>query len=655
VATLPRGGRAVLLLEARSPLDPAGRRQRVEVAVNGVAVGAVDPEVSWNDYRLEIPDGRLRPGPNRIELSFAHTVSPAEVGTGADRRSLALALRRVGLLDPAVAGDVRAEPTAAGGEGIRMVPLAGPGRPLPLVFEAARSDGENPLEPPIWSWHALDSGLSARHVARRVRAGADERAMFAGTLAARQAAGEPGCLRFETGGAAVGANIDRVLVPSRDPQVASLPRREPSPELAATAPDIVIVLLDAARPDHFGCYGYSRDTTPNIDRLARRSLVFRNVFATTPATLTSLPTMITGLSFVDHGLALDTQALSPEATTLAEYLEPLGYDTVGLSANGRNSRDYASEQGYDEFVEMWEGYDEEDDSWIEPGLLTELALARLDRAADAPPLFLLLHYVPPHEPYRPAARFDRFGDPVYHGGYDGELETRVAIDRGELRPSADDLAEIVSLYDGNLLAADHEVGRLLERLERSPRWERTVLLVVSDHGEAFLEHGRMGHNTTVYDEMLRVPFILRLPGDRVPGEVDTTGMATLEDLTPTLLGLAGVRPDSRVGGRDLLAGDGGAQRWFVARSAGTTPDYAIRTGRWKAIFGTRRPSDWRLYDLQADPGETRDVAAEHPERLACMAGWLEQGLEPRAALAPVERPPLDARDLEVLRALGYVE
>ena len=175
------------------------------------------------------------------------------------------------------------------------------------------------------------------------------------------------------------------------------------------------------------------------------------------------------------------------------------------------------------------------------------------------PLFMMLHYVPPHEPYSPAPRFDLFGAADYRGTANGELQTLRAIDSGELLPTRDDLEEIVSLYDGNLRMADEAVELVLRTLQRRDRWTRTAVLVVSDHGEAFHEHGRMGHNSTVYEEMLRVPFILRLPAGERPSRVDTEMLVSLEDIVPTLLGLAGVRPASELsGGRTEQPGPGQA-------------------------------------------------------------------------------------------------
>ena len=198
-------------------------------------------------------------------------------------------------------------------------------------------------------------------------------------------------------------------------------------------PDIVLIILDAARSDHFGSYGYERDTTPNIDRLAAQSLVFENAFATASYTVAS---MLTGLSFVDHGMFWRSHVLAEPITTLAESLKQAGYRTSCLSANPNNAVARGLGQGCDEFEEFWRHA--APPGSIDPYRVSNSALrrlARMDEEDTSAPEFLLLHYVPPHEPYTPAAGFDIFGDDAYSGAYDGSRDTIVGIDARHLHPT----------------------------------------------------------------------------------------------------------------------------------------------------------------------------------------------------------------------------
>jgi len=418
-------------------------------------------------------------------------------------------------------------------------------------------------------------------------------------------------------------------------------------------PDIVLITLDAARPDHFSCYGYDRPTTPNIDVLSEESLVFTNVFALVPNTLRSVPTMITGLSYLDHQVTEDDSTLPDEAKTLAEYLREAGYATACFSANPNNSRAIGDDQGYDQFFELWT--DVPRTVSRKSDYLTQKALEWLAGFDDSKPLHLQLHFVPPHAPYEPTSEFDLFTDPTYDGWCGGTPRTLRQIDKAIRVADEADLAQITALYDGNLRAVDHSVAQVLDALRNRDRWKDTVVLVTSDHGEAFFEHQRMLHNNTVFDEMLRVPFILRLPGGRHPDGVDLDRFATLADLTPTLLASTSVQPAATLDGDDLLQpGAATNARTIVARTAHHYPLRALRTPRWKLVLTTSGQA--RLYDLNSDPGEHRNVGFGNLPTLVGLGRLLTQRLIAQPSLAgtksTIEAP---LADQEMLKALGYVE
>ena len=414
------------------------------------------------------------------------------------------------------------------------------------------------------------------------------------------------------------------------------------------SPDIVLVILDAARADHFGCYGYGRDTTPNIDALAAGGLVFENAFATAPYTACSMPTMMSGLSFRDHGVVGRTR-LDESVATLAESLQQAGYRTSCYSGNPNNAVARGMGQGCDVFEEFWRDRDRA--RRIDPYRLSARATERLAQPIDAPE-FVMLHYVPPHEPYVPARGFDVFGDPDYDGGYDGSRDTILGIDTGALHPTEADMNEVRALHDGNLLTGDDAVGQVFEVLEARDRWENTVVLVVSDHGEAFGGHGRMSHNSTVYDEMLRVPFILKLPEGMVADSVDTAGLVSLEDVVPTLLWLADVDPAHQLSGVNLLASPQARRRGIVARSASNPPVLMYRTSRWKLIAG---PEGSELYDLLVDSGERQSVHLDNLETAMCLRSLLESALtRPPLSSRSTEGVELTEEDERALRSLGYI-
>ncbi len=666
------------------------------VLVNGVAVGQVRPTSEWKAHSLELDVGVLRPGLNLIEFAFQSPPNPPPqlrlgdpativremIGdvtpSTAHLRDLLPVIREVfpaasihgdDVLNlPGVdAADVIASPDDKGVGGgwqwsslgpgslsaqFRTIALVEPSESIAAAMESSglgidggtlsvRRSGELfiPLESkaPMWSLtfaastragfgRAADLGLSLASDGDLQSLGGDRldglwgRTAYADTLRPGDLSG-PACLVVEVD---VDPTGDPVAIEAVELESAPSEPKRPPVELPSS-PDIVLIVLDAARPDHFGCYGYERDTTPDLDRLAAESLVFTNAFATAAYTTCSMP------------------------TTLAESLRQRGYRTSCLSANPNNAIERGLGQGCDTFEELWRDRSRAV-AW-DPYLMSALANERLAEDSGAPQ-FLMLHYIPPHEPYVPRPEFDIFGNDDYDGAVDGTVQTLHRINGGRLVPTEDDLGELVALYDGNLRTADDAVRRVIDTLRRRDRWNQTVVLVTSDHGEAFLEHGRVGHNTTVYDEMLRVPFILRLPEEAVANHVDTEQLVSLEDVVPTLLGLAGADVADDVSGVDLLSPNApSGQRGIVARSAHAPRILAYRTPAWTLI---ERSDALEVYDARTDPLQRNNVYLEEFGRTLCLRSLLELEVSRPEPSIPERSDELDQEALDALRSLGYV-
>ncbi len=432
-------------------------------------------------------------------------------------------------------------------------------------------------------------------------------------------------------------------------RIADLTRQAPDPERREPLPDVILILLDAARGDRF-LPEHPRRTTPNLDRLAEGALRFRRAYSECPSTACSIPNLITGRPFLAAGIG-SRRRLDDSFQTLAESLKQLGYRTVGFSANPNNAKSRNMHQGFDEFHAVWGR------KHLGAHRMSQRAGEVIAQQAPETPLYLQLHYLPPHEPYKPKPEFDVFRD----RGYQGPIAPRMSLrpyraDRGRLTGA--DVAQLVDLYDGNLLMADDAVERIFEALKAAGRWRRSIVLVTSDHGEAFWEHGHQGHNATLYDEMLHIPFILRLPDDRRPAEVDVSRLATLGDVVPTLLGLLGAEPPPGLVGVDLLSApppDPRRPRVVFHRTGfRNTPAYAARTPRFKVIVRPRLQQQ-ALYDLAADPGERHNLIHQRPLLYAGLALRLRQHLalttRPDAAAEEVKLPD---EDVKVLKSLGYL-
>jgi arylsulfatase A-like enzyme len=265
--------------------------------------------------------------------------------------------------------------------------------------------------------------------------------------------------------------------------------------------------------------------------------------------------------------------------------------------------------------------------------------------------------MPPHAPYDPKPEFDIFSNPNYDGPCDGQHKTIRALDAGRRDPGNGCLDQVIAKYDGNLREADHWVGKLLDALRARDRWENTVVLVTADHGEASLEHGRMGHNSTVFDEMLNVPFILRLPSTFSGRVFRSDRLVTLEDIVPTLLATASLEPSSAVTGIDLsrtASEEETPPRHLIARTVGYRPTFALRTARWKIILPAS--GHGLLFDLAKDPDELTNLAFHRRPIYLALGQLLTAKMGGTLVAESLNTTAnLSKRDRDMLEALGYIE
>lgn len=433
--------------------------------------------------------------------------------------------------------------------------------------------------------------------------------------------------------------------------------------------NIVVVLLDAAVATHFSFLGYDRETTPNLRRLAEESVVFENAYAQASATPLSVLSIFTSryplLERTPELMGEIGPVLPANVPSLGRLMSRRYEHRVGVSANSWISGDFGYGGGFTDFLEVF-GERGSDQRLGTAKRVSDTMCAWLDRH-DVGPFFAYVHYYEPHAPYTPPAPYDRRFDPEAHGHVDGGKHSLKPLRRS--RP--DDLVarNVTALYDGNLAYADAQVQRIVEALQQSEEWNDTVFVLVSDHGEAFWEHGVRGHGLHAYEEFIHVPLLIRVPGlVRWPRRVATP--VELVDLLPTLLELADV-PAEGAGlmGRSLvplLLGDAGSpyQRPVFSRNHDSgSVELGMRKGKWKMVqrVALRRIE---LYDLQADPQEQRNLFREEDEGSPTWQTAREMAIElqdwvdrARAGWSTVVAAPdsLDPATLERLRALGYLD
>jgi len=451
---------------------------------------------------------------------------------------------------------------------------------------------------------------------------------------------------------------------------APLPTRAAAP---AGAPNVVLIMVDTLRADHLSCYGSGAVKTPHIDALAADGLRWVNTFSQASWTRPSVATILTGLYPSSHGAIHKADRLPDRVDTLAEVLGRAGYHTVGFADNANISQAFNFQQGFDEYrylaPDFFFGASEpaaqlalysglrlvrerffahyvDVHHYYQPAEVVTAEVRRwLDRGARAEPFFLFAHYMDPHDPY--------FAHP-----FNGEGYARVA----HPNPPPALTERLHHLYEGEVAYLDEHLGVLLDDLKRRGLYDRTLVVLTADHGEEFREHGGWWHGTTLYDEQIHVPLIVKPAGAHGLAQVRDE-LATSLDIAPTIVAAAHAQPAAAMQGH-VLPLDGGAaparESTFAEEDLEGNVLQAVRTRAWKLV--TANPGNPRglapeeLYDLPRDPGEQRNVVASAPVETDRMRAALGRSvLEARAHAGAPEQAGVDAATKARLKALGYTQ
>ena len=383
---------------------------------------------------------------------------------------------------------------------------------------------------------------------------------------------------------------------------------------APSRPDILFVLIDSVKASHLGCYGYARDTSPNIDRFARTECVrFETVIPGGSWTVPAVMTLFTSLPADEHRRVMPNLPHNAAAVTLAETLRAAGYSTVGITANPMVNHRFGYGKGFD----VWDDYSatlppeagmmQIASRYAKGAALTRMGLNRLRRRDPSKPVFLFLFYMDPHWDFYPPPPYDaKFAAPGK-----GPIRNAWALPAEKVTPEI--RQRTVDAYDGEIAYCDAAVSNLLAAVAATPRWIDTVVVVAGDHGESFWERGFSGHGNYLYDQELKVPLLIRAPRGRGirPGTV-VKGQVGGIDLAPTLLDLAGVPVPPSWKGRSLVSAmergtSDGRPVVTETRVRDKLWQRAVRTDRWKVIAIDDFTKPVEAYDLVADPGETNNL------------------------------------------------
>jgi arylsulfatase A-like enzyme/Flp pilus assembly protein TadD len=393
--------------------------------------------------------------------------------------------------------------------------------------------------------------------------------------------------------------------------------------------NVLLISIDTCRADHLSCYGYPDKTTPNIDAIAAEGTLFRNAHTPIPMTLPAHCSMLTGTIPPVHGIHDNLQyGFSGEEATLAKILKARGFRTGGIVSTFILDRRYGLDQGFDEYMDNMPARPRNKAAEERKGGdTTRLALDFLQGNFNKP-FFLFLHYYDAHAAYAPPEPFaSRFRD---------------------------------SPYAGEIAYVDDCFGRVVAKLKELGLYDSTLLVITGDHGEMLGEHGEEYHSFFIYEGAVKVPLVVRRPGQKQGHVVEEP--VGLVDIVPTICGLLRVQLPSRVQGVDLtsrLKGGKKAQRGRYYYCESLTPTkyganslLGLVQNNWKYIQTTHP----RLYDLEKDPREENNLASSRPELAAGLKSQLKSLLEREArAHKGGNTAEWDAKAIANLAALGYVQ
>jgi arylsulfatase A-like enzyme len=427
-------------------------------------------------------------------------------------------------------------------------------------------------------------------------------------------------------------------------------------------PNLVVISLDTVRADHCSFLGYQKPTTPNIERLANKGTIFTQAYSPSSTTGPSHASFFTALWPVTHGVVKNGLPLIAENRTLAEILKENGYQTSAVVSSFVLDSKFGYSQGFDTYADdfdqtsssidhaTWENFTIEGGFDQRADRATEIAIKWLRESRDPhTPFFLFVHYFDPHFPYDPPEEFaDRFLPP---------------------QSEPDSVESIIARYDGEIAFTDHQIGFLLNALDESVEEENTLIAVVSDHGEGLGQHGLMQHGVTIYEETVRVPFLLSWP-DQIPSKQIIRQPFSLTNLAPTLLDLMGFGSrESQFQGKSYASAirtgmsSGLSEPVFLFRRhyddnaivAQFRPrgiQLGVRLNNWKYIEG--ESDDVReLFHLSLDPGELNNLFVRDHEEAVKLKKILEQWKQTQHP--PAQMNSISDEDLEALKSLGYIQ
>ncbi len=417
--------------------------------------------------------------------------------------------------------------------------------------------------------------------------------------------------------------------------------------------NIVLISIDTLRADHLGCYGYNRETSPTLDKLASEGVLFEDASAASSWTMPSHGSLLTGLYPSRSGLVTKNSVLPPNVKTLAQLVSERGLTTAAIVNAFYVSKKFGFDIGFDEFSFVPDGH-----------LLQGVAPVVIEKTKDwlqggrKEQFFLFLHFFDVHTSYNPRPRFAKEFVKPYDGIADGTSAQLLAFRDGKFSLNNKDVKHLIDLYDAGIRQFDDQLNVLFSLFQQQNLMEKTIFIITADHGEEFFDHGGVLHGRTLYQELIHVPLIIR--GPKIPRAKRIKDAVSLIDVTPTVLSLLGTKSFPGFEGYDLCS--------LWQRSSAKPPERfifaeadcdnikanikrSVRSQRYKLHYDLLS-QQCELYDLANDPQEHINIATEHPNMVKLLLRELKNFMA--KSKNNYKKVPLSPEELQRLKSLGYL-
>ena len=418
-----------------------------------------------------------------------------------------------------------------------------------------------------------------------------------------------------------------------------------------TTPNVIFILVDTLRADHLSCYGYSRRTSPNLDRFAADNLLFLTNYSQAACTFPSVNSMLTSqYAFEFYGKKM---GIPNEMAYLPAILDAHGYRTIAVSASpivrdkpSRFNPDGGFGRGFDVFVERM--------AWAPASRVHRAAMDSLRWVHK--PFFAYLHYMDPHGPYQPPHDYKRQFAKDYDGpdfiveGKPNPIEAMLYDNGPRVAFTDRDIQHLVDLYDDEIAYFDAWFGRLIDQLSSRSWWDNTMVVIAADHGEEFLEHGHIKHCRCLYDTQTHTPLIIKLPNP--PAKGARNALTQNLDLVPTILDVVGIEFEG-------LGFKGQSLRPLFQSDRAINPVAFSAQGTLRSVNDLQsklivdlNKNQQEFYDLVTDPAELVNLVERQPEKLQNLAAILTEWLHRNQSAGDLEKSQASQ---ELLRSLGYIQ